>query len=128
MACHNRERRFQSSAFGRIRRDAKFHPRDAGATSAGGAFVPFRFDQCNAALEFLVADEARDGVAGFLEAGKIPEVRKIPALLRLDGLHGAVVAFQKNAAAIRFFLQGQSAAIPGQPREPLDEVGFTQPH
>jgi len=85
-----------------------------------------RFYQRDTTLEFLFADQARDGLAGLLKAGKIPEVRKITALLRLDGLHGAVVAFQKDAAAIRFFLQGQSAAIPGQPRELLDEIGLAQ--
>ena len=124
MFCHDRKRTFQECALGRIRRDAEFHPRDAGATSASDAVVPLRFDQRDAALEFLLADFTRDGAARFLEAGEIPEVRKIAALLRLDGLHGAIIAFQKNAAAIRLFLQGQSAAIPSQPRELLDEIGL----
>ncbi len=64
-------------------------------------------------------------MADFLEAGKIPEVWKIAALLWFDRLDGAVVALQKNAATIRFFLQGQSAAIPAQPRELLDEIRFS---
>ena len=75
---------------------------------------------------FFLADMARDGVAGFFKAGKIPEVRKVAALLRLDGLHRAVVALQKNAFAIRLVQQCQSAPIRAQPREALDEVGFAQ--
>jgi hypothetical protein len=126
VACLLCERRFVLSALDRIRRDAEFHPRDAGATSFRDAFVSLRFDQRNTLLKFLLAEEAWDGVAGLLEAGKIPEVRKIAALLRLHGLHGAIFAFQKNAAAIRFFLQRQSAAIPAQPRELLDEIRFAQ--
>jgi hypothetical protein len=78
----------------------------------------------DAPLIFRLADFARDGVANFLEVGNIPEVRKIAALLRLDVLNGAIVAFQKNAAAVRFFLQRQSAAIPSHPGELLDEIGF----
>ncbi len=75
---------------------------------------------------FLLADESRDGAAGFFKTGEIPEVRKIAALLRLDGLHGAIVAVQKNAAAVRLFLQRETAAIPTQPRKLLDELGFVQ--
>jgi hypothetical protein len=57
------------------------------------------------------ADFAGNRMTGFLEAGKIPEVRKIPALLRFHGLHGAVVALQENALAIRLFLQGESLPV-----------------
>ena len=85
-----------------------------------------RFDQRDAAFVFGLADFARKGVAGLLEAGEIPEVREIAALLRLHGLNGAIVAFQKNAAAIRLFQQRQPTTIPAQPRELLDELGFAQ--
>jgi len=74
--------------------------------------------------EFLLADEARKGVAGLLEAGKVPEVRKIAALLRLDGLHGAVFAVEKNAFAVWFFLQGQPAPVLPETGEILDEFVF----
>ena len=84
------------------------------------------FYQRDAARVFGLGDFARKGFAGLLKAGKIPEVRKIAALLRLGGLHGAIVAVQKNAAAARFFLQGQPAAIPAQPRELLDKIGLAQ--
>ena len=84
----------------------------------------FGFYQRDATFVFRFGDFARERFARLLKAGKIPKVRKIAALLRLDGLHGAIVAFQKNAAAVRFFQQGQSAAIPTQPRELLDEIGF----
>jgi hypothetical protein len=43
---------------------------------------------------------------------------------RLHELHGAVVSLQENAPAIRLFLQGQTAAIPAQPGELLDEFVF----
>jgi hypothetical protein len=86
----------------------------------------FRFYQVDAPLVFRLGDFARKGFAGLLKAGKIPEIWKVAALLRLDGLHGAVVAVQKNAPAVRFFLQSQPAAIPAQPRELLDEIRFAQ--
>ena len=79
----------------------------------------------DAAFVILCADFAGDGVAKLFKTGKVPEVWKIAALPRLRGLHGAVVALQENAPAIRLFLQGQTAAIPAQPRELLDEFMFT---
>jgi hypothetical protein len=75
--------------------------------------------------EFLVADEVRDGLTGFLEAGKVPQVREITALLRLHRLHGAILAFQKNALATRFFLKHKSAPVVAQSCEMLDEFVFT---
>ena len=83
-------------------------------------------DEGDAPRVFRLGDFARKGFAGLLKAGKIPEIWKVAALLRLDGLHGAVVAVQKNAPAVRFFLQSQPAAIPAQPRELLDEIRFAQ--
>ena len=82
------------------------------------------FNEGDAPLVFRLGDFARKGFAGLLKAGKIPEVREIAALLRLDGLHGAVIGVQKNATAVRLFLQGQTATIPAQPSELLDEVGL----
>ncbi len=82
------------------------------------------FYQCDAALEFLLADEARDGFACLLEAGEIPKVWKIAALLRLHGLRGAIVAGQENAAAIGFFQQRQAAPVLSQSRKILDEFTF----
>ena len=81
-------------------------------------------DEDDAPLVFRLGDFARKGFAGLLKAGKIPQIRKIAALLRLDGLHGAVIAVQKNATAVLLFLQGQSATIPAQPSELLDEVSL----
>ena len=82
------------------------------------------FNEGDAPLVFRLGDFARKGFAGLLKAGKIPQIRKIAALLRLDGLHGAVIAVQKNATAVLLFLQGQSATIPAQSRELLDEVSL----
>ena len=81
-------------------------------------------DEDDAPLVFRLGDFARKGFAALLKAGKIPQIRKIAALLRLDGLHGAVIGVQKNATAVRLFLQGQTATIPAQPSELLDEVGL----
>src|SRR5882724_166202 len=84
-----------------------------------------QFDLGDESRKFFVADKTRNGAAGFLEAGKIPEIRKIPALLRLDRLHGAIFAVEENALAIWFFLQGKSATVPAQPRELLNKFIFT---
>ena len=83
--------------------------------------------QRDAALVFVRADFAGDRPADFLEAGEVPEVGKIAALLRLDRLDSAIDSFQKNASAIRFFLQGQPAPVPAQPGELLDELVFAAP-
>ena len=55
---------------------------------------------------FLFADQLWNGVALLFEPGKVPEVGELAALLRFGGLHGAVIAFKKNALAIRFFSEG----------------------
>ena len=62
-------------------------------------------------LIFFFTHQTWDGVADFLEIGKVPQVRKVPALLRLHGLHGTVVAFKKNAFAIGFVEQRQTEPI-----------------
>ena len=84
--------------------------------------VSIRSYQCGAARVFVLADLAREGAAGLLEAGEIPEIRKIAALLRFDRLHRAVFAVRKNALAVRFFHQRQAAPVVAQPRELLDEL------
>ncbi len=63
-------------------------------------------------------------MADLFKPRKTPQIRKIPALLGLDRLHCAIVAFQKNTAAIRLFDQGQPLSIGSQPGELLDEVVF----
>ena len=73
-------------------------------------------------LKFIFADDARNRAADFFEAGKIPEVREIAALPGLDRLDRAVVPVEKNAFAVGFFDQAQSAAIMPQARELLDEI------
>jgi len=73
---------------------------------------------------FLIAYEPGNGPAGLFEAGEIPQVRKVAALLRLDRLNGAFVAFKKDAGAVRIFRQREAEAILCQPREALDEGDF----
>jgi hypothetical protein len=63
-------------------------------------------------------------MADLFEAGKVPKVRKIPALLRLDGLNRTIVAVEKNTRSVRLFLQNQSVTVVAQPGELLDEVVF----
>lgn len=60
-------------------------------------------------------------MADFLKAGEVPEVWEITTLLGLHRLHGAVVAIQKNAFAIRLLLKREPATVLGEPRELLDE-------
>jgi hypothetical protein len=73
-----------------------------------------------------MADFPRDRAAQFVGGGVSPQVRKVPALLRLHRLDGAVVAHEEDACAAGFFLQGQSAPIVCESREPLDEVVLAQ--
>jgi len=54
---------------------------------------------------------ARNGVADFFEAGKIPAIWKITTLLRFHGLHATIVAVEKNAFAVGFVLQDQTAPV-----------------
>lgn len=86
--------------------------------------IAFCTDEGDSALVFRFADFAREGVADFFEAGKIPQVGEIFALLRFHWLHGASFAFQKNAGAIRLFHQRQALVVVPQPRVFLDELVF----
>src|ERR1700690_4301848 len=76
-----------------------------------------QFDLSHAAFVFRGTDFAGNRVADFFEAGEIPEVGKLAALLRLDRLDRTVVALQENAGAVRLPLQRQPAPIPAQPGE-----------
>ena len=70
----------------------------------------------------FILHPARDGVADFFETGKVPEIWKVPALLRLDGLNRAIVSLEENASAVRLFSQGQTTAIRTQAHEALNEL------
>lgn len=72
------------------------------------------------------AHDVGPGAAYFFEAGKIPEIWKIPALLRLHRLHGAVISLEKNTGAIRLLLQRQALPVTAQSREALDELELAQ--
>ena len=80
------------------------------------------FDQRDAALIFNLADFARQGVANFFEAGKVPEIWKLAALLRLYRLHGAVLAFEKNASAVGLLPEREAAAVGAQLGKLLNEL------
>src|ERR1051325_8665488 len=70
----------------------------------------------------LRTDDPRHRLANLLETGEIPEIRKIPALLRLHRLHGAIVAVEKNALAVWLVRQRQADSIAGEPGELLNEL------
>ena len=65
-------------------------------------------------------------MAHFFETREVPQIGKIAALLWFDRLNRAVVAFEKNAFAIRFVEQGQSISVTGKPGVSLDEIEFAQ--
>ena len=62
----------------------------------------------------------------FLEAGKVPEVRKIAALLRLYGLDGTIVADEELTFAVGLFEQRKPFAIRPHARVTSDELCFAQ--
>jgi hypothetical protein len=88
--------------------------------------VAFEFDQGDAAVVFGLAHVAGEGAAGFFEAGEIPEVGEITALLRFDGLDGTVLAFEKDAGAAGLFHEREAVAIFAQAGVTLDEIVFGQ--
>ena len=80
----------------------------------------------NQAHVFVFADFTWNGATMILRAGVSPQIRKVAALLRLHGLHGAGVTLQEHTCATGSFLQGKSAPVMRQPREALDEVVLAQ--
>src|SRR5690606_38256384 len=75
---------------------------------------------------FMGADFARDGSAMLLEAGEVPQVGEVAALLRLDRLDAAILAVEEDAFAIGFVEQREAAAVGGQAGELLDEICLRQ--
>ena len=66
-------------------------------------------------------------MADFLEAGKVPEIRKRAALIGLHWLHRTVVPVEENAFAVRLVLQCEALAVGAQTRELLNEIELAQP-
>jgi len=89
-------------------------------------FVVAGFPRRFRANVFGITNLPWQGAAGFFGAGEIPEIGEIAALLRFDGLHGAVAVFEKNAFAIRFFREGEAAPVLRQSGKLLDEIEFAQ--
>ncbi len=77
-------------------------------------------------LVFFLLHHFRQRLADFFKARKIPEIRKIAALLRLDRLDRAVISIQKNTFAIGLIVQRESAPVVRQTCELLDEIRFAQ--
>lgn len=75
---------------------------------------------------FFVTDQTRNRAADFLEIGKVPPIRKIPALLGLDRLNRTIAAFEKHALAVWLLHERQSPAIGPQAGEPLDKIELGQ--
>lgn len=61
-------------------------------------------------------------MANVFKPRKIPSIRKIAALLRLDRLHRAIVAFEENAFAGGLVFQRQPVPALIQARELLNEI------
>lgn len=77
-------------------------------------------------LAVLIGAHIRgDGAAGLFEAGEIPEVGEVAALLGFYRLDGAVAPIQKNAFAPGLVIQSQTGPVRGQASELLNEIGFT---
>jgi hypothetical protein len=64
----------------------------------------------------------RNCAADFFKTRKIPQIRKVAALLWLYGLHGAVISLQKYTLLIGFFLQNEPPPVLPQARKLLNEV------
>ena len=71
---------------------------------------------------FIKVHEVRPGVALLFKAGKTPEIRKIPALLRLDRLDGALNSIKKKTFAVFLFNQRKAVSVTSQLGEALDEL------
>jgi hypothetical protein len=69
--------------------------------------------------------KAGNGATGFLEAGEVPQVRKVPALLRFHRLNRAITAVKEHALSVVFFCQRKPASIFREAGEALDEFDFT---
>lgn len=74
------------------------------------------------AVVFRLRNAAREGATGLLEAGKIPEIREVAALLGLHRLHHAIASAQEDAFSIRFLLQDQPAAVMAEASVLLNEI------
>jgi hypothetical protein len=70
----------------------------------------------------LVVEYYFAGAAGLAEAGEIPKIGKIAALLWFDGVDGAIAAVKEDAFTVGFVLESQTLAIAGQASELLDEI------
>ena len=92
------------------------HQRFRGALGGGG----------DEAAPFIRTDKPRDRVAGLFEAGEIPQVWEVAALLRLHGLHGASVAFEEDALAVGPDFEREAAAVGAQTGVVLDEFRDAQ--
>lgn len=80
----------------------------------------------DARLMFLAGHQMWDGPAEFFEAREVPEIRKVPALLRLDRLDAAIDALEKNTFAIGFFLEREIPPAGGEAGEALDKIVLGQ--
>src|SRR2546427_504436 len=67
-----------------------------GASPALGLSRESPGGRCHQTPILVLAHQARNRAASFLETGKVPEVWKIAALLRLDRLNRAIIAVQEN--------------------------------
>ena len=60
-------------------------------------------------------------MAKFLRSGKVPQIRKIPALLWFDGLNSTILPFQKDTFTIGLIHECQSTSILGEAGKFMNE-------
>lgn len=75
---------------------------------------------------FLLGNVTWNRMADLFETGKIPQVRKVTALLWFHRLHSAVFSFEEDAFAVGFVDQCQAVSIGSETRVLLDEIKLAQ--
>jgi hypothetical protein len=81
----------------------------------------------NRRLILLQTHVHRLRAAKLFESRKIPEVWKVAALLRFDGVDAAIAIGQEDAGAIVLIGESQAGPLLIQARECLDELVFGKP-
>lgn len=94
------------------------------ALDAGRAEEPVATS--NRRSESRQAELTRPGATHLLEAGKVPALRKVTALLGLARLEATLDAREEDASAVRLFRQRQTAATAVEAGGALDAVRLAQ--
>ena len=88
--------------------------------------APFGCGSTHQFFVFSTPDDFRQRLANFFKAREVPQIWKVTALLRFDGLHSTIISVEKNTFAVGFIHQGQSAPVGPETGIFLNEVEFAQ--